>query len=265
MGILSDDIFLKEIDRFGVSINDDISRVPTADRISNIADKLNKVPSKIPSLRDRLEEVPPARPADHPDAISINEESIDTEPKEKSSGLDLRSMELPNRDDTTEDISPDSRAIIHQLEKGRPKGRANRTHEEREIIAGEALIHGNDWASKKYGIAPSTISAYTHGATSSASYTDPDDDLMRSVSSQRLKIASVAHGKLSDALNHITPDKLASANLRTIASVAQSMSAIVKNMEPEVRQENSQNIQFTFYAPKTKQEDNFDVIDMQDE
>jgi len=253
MGILPDDIFQKEIGRFDIDKSDTYR--------SNLHDKL----SKVPSLRDQLEKISPARSADHPNSVDISNEIIDTEPKEISSGLEMRSVELSNGDGTTEAIGSDSRAIIHQLEKGRPKGRINRTHEEREIIAGEALIHGNDYASRKYGIAPSTISAYTHGATSSASYTEPDDELMKSVSNQRLKIAHVAHGKLSEALDQITSDKLASANLRTIASVAQSMSAIVKNMEPEVAPQNSQNINFTFYAPKTRSEDSFDVIDLQNE
>lgn len=249
MGIVSDDQFDTEIVR--------VSKNPLADG-----------------------EAKPARP-DSPldNVIPLSEEISDYEPKEvgitfsqpaierdnHSTRMGLRELESSGRTNEAETEIYNHGVRIHQIQKGRPEGRNNRTPEEREIIAGEALINGNKATIEKYGIAGSTLSAFKRGSTSTSSYNEPDDELLKSVSSQRLQIAKVAHGKLSDALDQITHEKLAVANLRTIASVAQSMSAIVKNMEPEQAVQSNQNIQFTFYAPKPKSEESFDVIDMRDE
>lgn len=198
--------------------------------------------------------------------VDIKEEVSDYEPKEPGNiGLELHELGSTNGTDQNEISIPNQGARIHQIQKGRTPGRNNRTPEEREIIAGEALIAGTRVTAQKFGIADSTVSAYKHGATSTSSYNEPDDELLKSVSARRIKIAGVAHGKLSEALDQITTDKLAAANLKTIASVAQSMSAIIKNMEPEVQQSNTQNVQFTFYAPKVRSEDAYDVIDLQAE
>lgn len=230
------------------------------------------------SLNGLRKDALPNSPTAVPDGMfTPDNEPLDVEPKEiglqiigseaRFSESEIRSAEARFSDlpDKAQDLTDDARPSIHTIEKGRPIGRNNRTDEERKIIAGEALISGTGITAKKFGIADSTVSAYKHGATSTSSYNQPDDELLRSVSRQRVQIAHVAHGKLSQALDNITSEKLSGANLRTLASVAQSMSAIVKNMEPDNPTANQQNIQFTFYAPKQRDENKFDVIDMQNE
>lgn len=235
MGIISDDELLKELKRVG----SDKSSLPDSDDI----------PRALPDT-----------------AIPISEEISDYEPKESGNiGLEMRSMGSSDGTDEAEDKDIDKRAVIHPIQKGRPEGRNNRTDEERKVIAGEALLNGNQSAMLRFGVSQSSVSAYKNGATSTASYDRSDDELLKEVTNQRIKIAGRAHSKLSEALDHITSEKLAGANLRTIASVATAMSAVIKNIEPDQSNQTNNNIQFTFYAPKQRSESQFDIIDMQDE
>lgn len=244
MGIVSDEQFNTEINRVVANPIDDMPESDNVqiDSVSNLEDEVSDYEPKEKYLNLNIE-----ASADSDTRLGLCE-------LESSDGISKAEDEVHN---------PGAR--IHQIEKGRPIGRHNRTPEEREIIAGEALIHGNQYALSNHDVSQSSISAYKKGATSTASYDNPDNDLLNSVSNQRLKIASVAHGKLSAALDQITHEKLASANLKTIASVAQSMSAIVKNMEPDNPIQSNQNIQFTFYAPRARTEDAYEVIDMRNE
>lgn len=249
MGIVSDEQFSSEINRVvGVSNNSDT--------------EADTIPARIDSVSNLEDEVSDYEPKEK--YLNLNIEAR-SDSDDSNTGLGLRELESSDGISKAEDEVHNPGARIHQIEKGRPIGRHNRTPEEREIIAGEALIHGNQYALSNHDVSQSSISAYKKGATSTASYDNPDNDLLNSVSNQRLKIASVAHGKLSAALDQITNEKLASANLKTIASVAQSMSAIVKNMEPDQQISANQNIQFTFYAPRSKSEESYDVIDMRNE
>lgn len=133
----------------------------------------------------------------------------------------------------------------------------------REIIAEDAITSDKtaQELSLAYKISQSSISAYKHGSTSTASYNEPIAELLEANNKVRTDIISNARSRLVSALQHITPDKLADAKLRDVASVAKDMSAIIKNMEPEIKDSPKERApQFIFFAPQPVKEDIFDTI-----
>jgi hypothetical protein len=130
----------------------------------------------------------------------------------------------------------------------------------RQVIAEEA-INGTPAKelSEQFGISTSSISAYKNGATSTASYNTPDNQLAKANDDVRENIASHARSRLMMALEEITPDKIAGAKIKDIAGIAKDMSAVVKNMEPQGPQV-QQNTQVVVYRPRTRDEDEFEVI-----
>jgi transposase len=132
----------------------------------------------------------------------------------------------------------------------------------REIIAEDAIagVPAREVA-EKFGISESSVSAYKHDATSTASYHESDKMLAKANEKVRTEIITTAKARLLEALNHITPAKLADAKVRDVASVAKDMSAVIHNTEPQ-SVNGIGNAQFIFHVPKSKQEKDFDIIDV---
>lgn len=131
----------------------------------------------------------------------------------------------------------------------------------REIIA-EEVINGADrqMVSSAYKISQSSISAYKNGATSTASYNEPDTRLAPVVNDVKDRIATKARSRLMQALKEITPDKLRDVRVRDLAGIARDMSAVIKNIELPTPPQLNNNVQFVFYSPKQKQESDYPVI-----
>lgn len=125
----------------------------------------------------------------------------------------------------------------------------------------EALALGNE-----FGISNSSVSAYAHGATSTASYNTPDSSLSSYLGSQKLKAGKRASQKLLKALHHITEDKLESAKPVELAVIAKAMSGIVKDMEPETPKEKggANAPTFVLYAPRMINESKLEVIEVKE-
>jgi hypothetical protein len=133
----------------------------------------------------------------------------------------------------------------------------------RELVAEEAI--SGEKASviaEKYGVSESSVSAYKHDATSTASYDQPDTGLTKANNLVRDQIITTARAKLIAALEHITPEKLADAKLRDVASVAKDMSAVMSNAGGNIANINAGNAQFIFHVPKARRENEYEVIDV---
>ncbi len=131
----------------------------------------------------------------------------------------------------------------------------------REIIAEDAINKNGTGTeiAKVFGVSPSSVSAYKVGATSTASYNSPDQNLQDHTNRIREKITGRARSRLLLALKEITPDKLVSAKVRDLASIAKDMSAVVKNMEPSgPLVDNSTKV--VVYRPHLRTEEEFEVI-----
>jgi hypothetical protein len=161
--------------------------------------------------------------------------------------------------------SPTNQSIeIKEIERGRGNGNNAVPDGLRRIISEEA-INGTsiDEIKRAFEVSSSSISAYKNGATSTASYNNPKPDLISHNNDIRLRISSRAKSKVMAAMKHITDDRLQVTKIRDLASIAKDMSIVSKNMEPDTSnngQTNQNN--FIFYAPRQKQSDDYDVIEL---
>lgn len=159
-----------------------------------------------------------------------------------------------------------SRAIqnyeIKQIERGRKPGSREVPDTLRKIIGEEAAINGRQSGlqiAQQFGISESSVDAYKVGARSEATYNDrPASEY---INQAKARVAKRARNKLIQAIHHITEDKLAEAKAKDLAGVAKDMSAVIRNMEPEMKREDGQKgPTFIFYCPQTRSEDTFDAV-----
>lgn len=156
--------------------------------------------------------------------------------------------------------------VIDPPNLGRPKEGLEVPNGLRNLIGTDAIENGRASAlelASNFGISPSSVSAYTNGATSTSTYDNkPNGNKIQEVKD---RISTRARNKISMALRHITEDKLKDAKLKDVSSVAKDMSTIVKNMEgnnPVNPGEGGPT--FIFYSPRIRNEESFKVIDMQE-
>jgi hypothetical protein len=134
----------------------------------------------------------------------------------------------------------------------------------RNIIGETSITDGRQEGiklAKSFGISPSSVSAYSVGATSTASYEErPNNSHLKEV---RQKISKRARTKLMSALRHITEDKLEGAKAKDLAGIAKDMSAVIRTMEPDENKNpamNNNGPTFVFYSPQFRTEESFDVV-----
>lgn len=162
------------------------------------------------------------------------------------------------------EITKQNGVFVNLPNKGR-NGKVAVPESGRKLI-GELAINGasTDELVREFGISASSISAYKNGATSTATYHQPNEDLKNHVMEARNKIVRRARKKLMQALDHITPDSMADCKARDLSGIAKDMSSIIRNMEPDDEKEKSTNNQFIFMVPPMKKEIDFPVIDVTD-
>lgn len=173
----------------------------------------------------------------------------------------------PSTDDDNETKTIDIPAEIHDIRKGRGIGSNEIPESLRALIGQTALEDGNKAAkvlTEAFGISDSSLSAYKHGSTSTASYSEPSPELKTHVDSTREKITKRATSQLFAALEGITKEKLEATKAKDLAGVAKDMSAIIRNMEPEVDKTPDQQNNYILYAPQFVTEEKFDVIEVND-
>jgi transcriptional regulator with XRE-family HTH domain len=152
---------------------------------------------------------------------------------------------------------------IKEIEKGRKKGDIEVPDSLRKIIGETSEINGRDEAIKlaeAFGISPSSVSAYANGATSTATYDERPN--LPHINKAKERISKRARNKLFQALEQITEDKLSSSSAKALSGIARDLSAVVKEMEPEIPKTptGEKGPQFIIYAPQYKKEEHYDVI-----
>lgn len=176
----------------------------------------------------------------------------------EKSRIDLGdSIPQPKSDELTES------AEIIDVTRGRPKGAVEVPNGLRQLIGTESITDGRQSAlelARQFGVSPSSVSAYTNGATSTASYNQTPNK--SSIDGMKLRVTKRARARLLSALTHITPEKLEEAKVRDLAGIAKDMSAIIKNMEPQTNENNLGNGSptFIFYSPQFRKEDSYDIV-----
>lgn len=158
--------------------------------------------------------------------------------------------------------------IIPLPTPGRNQGDNNVPDSLRKIIGETAEIDGRQDAlelANTFGISPSSVSAYGNGSRSTDSM-DKQPNL-EYINGAKARISKKAQHKLFKALNHLTDDKLQEAKAVDLASIAKSMSGIVKEMEPEKPKdpnEGKNGPAFIVYSPQFRQENHYEVIQSRD-
>lgn len=153
-----------------------------------------------------------------------------------------------------------TRGSVIDINRGRGAQRVEVPESLRALISEEAIKGTSpEVLSREFGVSKSSISAYKNDATSTASYNSPDKNLKDANELVREDVTSQARTKLLLALKHVTEEKMQDAKLTEIASVANSMSGIIKNMEPQGATTQN-NTQIIVYKPRQREEDEFEII-----
>lgn len=165
-------------------------------------------------------------------------------------------------------VEPAPVVEIKEIERaGRKSGDVNVPESLRKVIGEEAVINGRASAlqlAKDMGVSPSSVSAYTKGATSTSTINSPAKDLISHINKSRQRAITRAQNTLNGALGAITQEKLDFTDAKDLSSIAKDMSVVIKNLEPpqlpQVDPSTVQTPQFTIYAPHFRDERSFETI-----
>jgi hypothetical protein len=162
-------------------------------------------------------------------------------------------------DSVTDDV--ELAEIIDPKSLGRPSEKENTPESVRNVIAEERI---NGTPSKElarlFNVGDQIPYAYSKGAHSQSSYHDRNTSVAKHIKSVQERISSRAAKRINFAFDALTPEKIAEEDARSIAGIAKDMSAIIKNMTPEVKVDN--NVQFVVFAPRMKDEQDYQVIEV---
>lgn len=177
--------------------------------------------------------------------------------------------ELESLSNTRPRVVPSAPVIVEKPHRGRSEGDNNVPDSLRQIIGEEAVINGRSSAlqlARDFNISPSSVSAYTNGATSTKSYDTPSKSIISHINRSRARATKKAAYVMGRALSAITQEKLDYADARDLSGIAKDMSAIIKNLEPPVAGDNPDGPvqQFVIFAPQFRKEESFDVIDIKE-
>lgn len=163
---------------------------------------------------------------------------------------------------------PKPTAVIKQDEvPGRNKGDKNVPSALRALISESAQLDGRKEGlelAKSFGISNSSVSAYTREVNSTTQFQGKKaPEIKNHVDRIKKNISKKARGVLREALENITPDKLADSKATELAQVAKSMSSIITEMEPPAdRSEDKSVPQIVIYAPQMRTEQSFEFINI---
>jgi hypothetical protein len=158
--------------------------------------------------------------------------------------------------------------VLPKTPLGRGKGNVAVPEELQKLIGDEALTNGRQAAldlASDFGISPSSVSAYTVGATSTKTYNKPEDTLVKYLESRKRRITKKSLRVLQSALSVLTPEKLNGIRARDASAIAKDMSVISKNMEKQNETVSPDNKpQFVIYAPQVRDERSYETIVVSD-
>lgn len=164
-----------------------------------------------------------------------------------------------------------SKTKIIELPKEKHKGRnindVNVPQSLRKIIGETNELDSRTEAlsiAKDFGISPSSVSAYAHGNTSTASYHKPNNDLDKHIEKKKRAVQLRARSVLMNTLAELKNRDLSDPSLKIteLASVAKNMSGIMKDVEPSVTIQGGNNTQILVYKPRMSNEEDYQIINV---
>lgn len=139
---------------------------------------------------------------------------------------------------------------------GKPTGKKRELPEQlKPLIGALSIISSQTAVAKEFGVGQQTASAYASGRRHS-SYSEKDEKLESAIDRHLGKVRETAFEKLIGSLGLITEDKLKSAKVRDVSSVASDMSKIVERTLPKSPQVGV-GVQIVIHAPQQKDEDDY--------
>lgn len=154
--------------------------------------------------------------------------------------------------------------VIRRPFHGRNPGDNNVPSIVREIIADDEGNTGKD-LSNKFGVSTSSIAAYQHGATSTASYDTPSIPLKEIVDRKRERISRKSNRALLKVLDKMNDEsfdaKLDACKAVELSTVAANISRVVEKVSTKQETQSVQN-NIVFYTPTPLKSDSFEVIDL---
>src|SRR5712691_3548961 len=98
---------------------------------------------------------------------------------------------------------------VIDIKHGRTPGKKEIDEDVRAFVASEAIAGASPTElSSTFNVSKSSISAYKHDATSTTTYHQPNDELMRSNNDVRARIIGPAQQRLIKAIEAISDEKL---------------------------------------------------------
>ena len=149
--------------------------------------------------------------------------------------------------------------------KGRGTDNPNTPDSIRKLIGDNALTDGRQDSialAEALGISSHSVEAYSAGATSLATY-HKKDPLKVFLSGRRKEIARRASSAVLRAIEEISDEKLGEAKAVELASIAKSLSGVVKDMLPEEKNNTVNNntaVKLVVHVPQQTKEASFDTI-----
>lgn len=156
--------------------------------------------------------------------------------------------------------------IVDMPKKGRGEGNRNTPPELRKVIGETHLEDGRKSAlelAAQFGVKKDAVGSYANGATSAATYNQPNKDLSQHLDKKKVSIISKATDKLLDSINSITKEKLDNCRAVEASAVARNLAGIVKDLEPEGNSFDKNmvpNQQIIFYSPQFRREETMETI-----
>ena len=159
--------------------------------------------------------------------------------------------------------------VVDKPSKGRNEGDNNVPTSIQQIIGDTAITDGRQQAVKLgefLGISPSSVSAYSAGASSTATYNEKKPELVKNLNKTKGRLAKSAASRLKLALDSLTENKFEVATAREISGVARDMAAVMKDMSTNENGADAtkQMPQFIIYAPQLRQENHFEMIHVEE-
>jgi len=169
-------------------------------------------------------------------------------------------MGILSDEDFESELNVYTKPVIIDVTKGR--GKVNEVPESLRKIIAEESINGTSAKEleKVFDVSPSSIAAYKNGATSTSTYNEPNSNLKNHTNTIKDIIQGKARAKLVKALDNITDEKLENSKISVLAVVARAMGGVIRDLEPEVKDNESNGPQYVIYAPQFRDERSFEVI-----
>jgi hypothetical protein len=134
------------------------------------------------------------------------------------------------------------------------------------LIGTLANIDTSREVGKAFGVSHATAQAFAQGRNTLQS-TEPNPELKERVdaaaATSRGLISALANSKVVAAIERITDDKLDTvSDVSKLADVASKLSKVTANLYAD--KDNGTKIQFNIFRPRTKSEDEYEVITVED-